>query len=293
MAIMQMYEKKLQSYIARMGDIPYNTLFYYYLHLRCGVLPPFLSFARPVTFNDKIIYLKRNKIYADCQKYADKIAVRDYVADVLGDEYLVPLIAVWRNAKEISLEGMPDRFVMKMNHGSGMNIFCADKRTFDLERATLLLNKWANIDYFEIGKEWQYRGISPRIMAEEMLWPDDGSELKDFKIFCFHGEPRFIQVDINRYTNHTRNFYDLAWNKLPFTILYPSCACIVEKPKMLDDMLHAATKLSQPFIFARIDLYNTNNQVFFGEITFGQGGGFEPIKPRKYARILGEYIKLE
>jgi len=171
-------------------------------------------------------------------------------------------------------------------------IVCHAKNRLDIHETNRRLDRWLSVDYYTIGREYQYRDIERRIFAEQMLVPPEGGELKDYKIFCFNGEPRFVQADIDRNTNHTRNFYDLDWRRLPFTILYPGYDGNVDRPACLEEMLEVARKLSRPFEFVRIDLYAQGREVFFGEITFHHEGGFGPILPRSYARILGDYITL-
>lgn len=283
----------LRRIVTACGDSFYNTCNYYYLHLRTRVLPPRLHLRKPVTFNDKIIYLKMHMRYPDAYRYADKLLVRDYVASTCGPRYLVPLVGTWKSSSEIDYEALPDQFVLKTNHGSTMNVLCHDKRTLNIGEVNRTLDRWLRTNYFDIGREYQYKDIEPRILAEQMLTPEDGGELKDYKVFCFHGEPRFVQVDIDRHTDHKRNFYDLDWKRLPFTILYPGHEDDVPRPGPLQEMLHVARVLSQPFVFARIDLYVVAERIYFGEITLHHGGGFEPILPRRYARILGNYIDLD
>jgi hypothetical protein len=233
-----------------------------------------------------------NVRYKEACRYADKLAVRDYIAKTIGNEYLIPLLGSWSLAQEIPYDSLPNRFVLKTNHASGTNVIVNDKKGLDVDAVSQKLDGWLALNYFDVGREYQYKDIVPRILAEEMLVTEDGTELKDYKIFCFHGEPKFIQVDIDRHTNHTRNFYDLDWNQLPFTILYPGYDGVVSKPHSLDEMIGIARKLSSDFVFSRIDLYNTDKKIYFGEITFHHEGGFGPILPKDYAYILGDYIDL-
>jgi hypothetical protein len=279
--------------IAACGDRFYNHFFYYYLHLKKGVYPKFPSFKKPETFNEKIIFLKTKVKYPEAHKFADKILVRSYVENTVGKEYLIPLIGTYNSAGEIDYTSLPDRFVLKANHGSGMNILCNDKARLNIKKANEALEAWLQVNYFDVGREYQYQGIMPRLLCEELLLDENDKELKDYKLFCFRGEPKFIQVDIDRHSNHTRNFYDLEWNRLPFSILYPQFAGPVTKPDKLDEMVGVARALSQLFIFSRIDLYYVKNRIYFGEITLHHGGGFEPITPKLYDRILGGYIDLK
>lgn len=286
----------LLKIIAGLGDKFYNYFIYYYLHLKNRLIPfitaPPLSMKNPKTFNDKIVYLKMNIRYKDAYRYADKILVRDYIAKKIGKEHLIPLLGKWSSSQEIPYDTLPNQFVLKTNHASGTNIIVKDKNCLDIDVTNKTLNDWLSINYFDRGREYQYRDIEPRILAEEMLIPEDGKDLKDFKIFCFSGVPRIIQVDVNRHTNHTRNFYDIEWNRLKFTILYPEYHGTVEKPEKLNEMLFIAKTLSHKFIFSRIDLYVVQQKIYFGEITFHHEGGFGPILPKEFAYTLGRYINV-
>jgi hypothetical protein len=279
--------------VAACGDRFYNTFFYYYLHLRNRIFPKVPDFKYPKTFNEKIIYLKTKIKYPCAYKFTDKILVREYVERIIGPSYLIALLGCYNSPNMIDYTSLPKKFVLKTNHGSGMNILCYDKSRLNIEKTNRTLKTWLKINYFDIGREYQYRNIRPRILCEEMLLDENGKDLKDYKLFCFNGEPKFIQVDIDRHTNHTRNFYDLEWGRMPFTILYPQFSGYISKPPNLGEMIRVARDLSQPFVFARIDLYSVANKVYFGEITLHHGGGFEPIMPRVYDKILGDYIKLE
>jgi hypothetical protein len=279
--------------ISRLGDKYYNIINFYYLHLRRGVLPYCLNIKNPATFNEKIIYLKTNVKYSNSHVYADKLKVRNFVKQVSAGKYLVPLLGVWESSKDINYKELPNKFVLKTNHGSGMNIVCMDKKLLNIKRINQKLEKWIKTNYFDIGREYQYKDIKPRILAEKMLVTKGGKEPNDYKFFCFNGTPKFIQVDIDRHTNHTRSFYDINWNHLPFTILYPPYTGELVKPEMLSEMLDLAEKLSQRFIFARIDLYSIERNIYFGEITFHPEGGFGPILPREFDLLLGGYLKLE
>lgn len=282
----------LRRFVAGLGDYWYNTISYYYLHLRSGALPSLLRWRSPKSLNDKIIFLKTRYRYPQAHTYADKLLVRDYVASVAGDKYLVPLLGVYGSSAEINYDTLPDKFVLKANHGSAMNIICHDKQTLPFGEVGQVLDGWLKINYYEIGREYQYKDIAPKLFAEQMIIAEDGGEVKDYKVFCVHGRPKFVQVDVDRHTNHTRSYYDIDWNRLPFTILYPAYGGEVEKPRKLSEMLWLADRLANPFVFARVDLYAEGDRIYFGEITLHHGGGFEPILPREYARSLGNLIDL-
>jgi len=283
----------IRMLISRFGDLPYNYFNYYYLHLKKFVFPSILNINKPRSFNEKIIYLKIHNRYNNSHIYADKILVRDYVANKIGESYLIPLLGIYDSPEDIDFTNLPEQFVIKTNHASGQVIICHSKRTLDIHKTIRMLRYWLSINYYEIGREYQYKNIKPRILIEKYLDPDNDGELKDYKIFCFDGKPKFIQVDVDRHTNHKRNFYDLEWNKLPFQILYPPYEEDIQPPASLKEMIRCASKLAEGFILVRIDFYCVRKKVYFGEITLHPEGGFGPIVPHKYDRILGDLINLD
>jgi hypothetical protein len=270
----------------------YNRLNYYYLHLKVGILPKSLNLTDPKTFNEKIIWLKLNYRSPHAQVLADKVAVKSYVSKKLAGVSLMPTLGVYSNAQDIDYDKLPNSFVMKVNHGSGWNILCKDKskiKTFEINDK---LNQWLGINYYDIGKEYQYHAIEPKILCETYMENEDGSPLVDYKIFCFSGEPKYIQVDLDRFGSHRRNYYNIEWEMIPFTTLYPLGNKQIEKPKLLSDMLAIARELANGHPFARVDLYEINNAIYFGEFTFHPGGGFEPFIPQRYDLILGDLLNL-
>lgn len=275
-----------------MGDLVYNHFFYYYLHLKNGVTPKRLDLKNPTTFNEKTIWMKMYHRYKDAHVLADKILVKEFVKEKVGEEYIIPNITIYDDASNINLDALPSSFVMKANHGSGWNIICPDKEALDLPKVRTQLTRWLKTNYSDIGKEYQYRDIVPKILCEQYLESSKDEPLIDYKIFCFSGEPTYIQVDLDRLTNHTRNFYDLDWNLLPFTTLYPLGKRQLAKPEKLEEMLSIARVLSAGLKFARIDLYFHRKSIYFGEITFHHGGGFEPFTPPEYDGILGGLLDI-
>lgn len=275
------------------GPYFYNYINYIYLHLKRGQIPKPLNLATPKTFNEKLIYLKLNYRHPNAHIYADKLAVREYVKNKVGDEYLIPIIKVYDQPDDIKFEELPKQFVLKLNHGSGMNIICKDKSKLDKITALKNLEKWYSQNYYEVGGEYQYSDITTKVFAERYMETKSGSgDLNDYKIFCFDGVPKFVQVDVDRFDNHKRAFYDLKWNRLPFTILHPNYEGEVEKPERLIKMLEIARSLSKGFPHIRVDLYTVEGKIYFGELTFHHGGGFEPFFPQKFNRKIGDYLRL-
>lgn len=269
----------------------YNHFFYYYNHLKKGILPKRLNLKDPVTFNEKTIWLKLYQRDELACVVADKVLVKDYVKGLIGEQYLIPTIGVYSSPSDIDFDELPEAFVLKANHGSAWNIICPRKGELDFDFVRKSLTEWLNTNYYSIGKEYQYREIQPKIICEHYL--DSCQEcLVDYKFFCFSGKPVFVQVDLDRHTNHRRNFYDLEWNLMPFTTMYPMGPGQHPRPTGLSEMICIAEKLSTNFKFARIDLYYHKSRVYFGEITLHHGGGFEPFMPQDFDRILGNYLLL-
>jgi len=270
----------------------YNHFFYYYLHLKNGQVPKILDLRSPKTFTEKIIWLKMNQHYNFAGLFADKIRVKDYVADKIGAHYIIPTLGTYETASEIDFAALPESFILKANHGSGWNIICLDKSKCDWEITRSKLEYWLSTNYYDLGKEYQYRDIKPKLLWEELLENTPDTPLIDYKIHCFSGNPTFIQVDLDRFTKHTRNFYDLDWNLVPFTTLYPLGKRLIPRPAALSEMLDIAQQLSENLKCVRIDLYFHKDKVYFSEITFHHGGGFEPFFPSEYDHMLGDLIIL-
>lgn len=267
-------------------------LYYYYEHFKHRKFPKYPNFSKPKTFNEKIIWLKLNKLYNNAYILADKYLVRDYIKDKIGDKYLIPLIGVFSNSKEINFNSLPNSFVLKTNHGSGWNILCDKKKDLNEYEIKRKLDYWLNLNYYNIGLEYQYKKIKPLIICETYLTNNKSNPLIDYKLFCFNGLVKYIQVDIDRFTNHTRKFYDTNWNVQPFSTLYPRSSKNLEKPSCLNEMIEIANILSCEFHFLRVDLYYYEGKIYFGELTFHHGGGYEPFHPSEYDRILGQELKI-
>lgn len=245
----------------------------------------------PKTFNEKMLhsryYLKEYPI----PDFADKVLVRKQIADLIGQKYLVPVLGVFNNPDEIDFIQLPNRFVIKTNHGSGWNIVCQNKSKLDIENLKQIIGKWLQLNYYDVGREWQYKNIKPKILVEQFLTNINGTPITDFKLFCFNGAPKYIQVDIDRFTNHRRQFYDLNWNLQKFTTLFKWESNPLPKPKNLEEMILIGKKLSEGWSFVRVDLYNDGNNIYFGELTLNHGGGCEPFIPYKYDLLLGQLLK--
>jgi hypothetical protein len=214
---------------------------------------------------------------------SDKEHVKQFVRAELGDEYNVPTIAVLRSPQEVDAFDFPPDCCIKPTQASGQVILRKDGAAIDRDR----IKRWFDINYYRAGREWNYRALKAKVIVEPLIF--GGTNVEDFKIFCFNGEPRLIQVDIDRYVNHTRKFFDVNWNEQDFSILYPRSEAEFPRPQSLEKMLRAARILSASFSFVRIDLYSDGAQVLVGEITNcseNAGGLFVPRQAEKRASEL-------
>jgi len=282
----------LRHLASMLGDRFYNATLYPYLHLKNGIFPPALRMRHPVRFNHKLIWLKMNYRHPDAHRYADKLLVKELVSKAVGAHVVIPTLGSWEDPRQIDFAALPESFVLKANHGSGWNIMVPSKANFDTQAAQRTLGGWLSRNYFDIGREYQYSRISPRILAEPLLTARGGGALLDYKFFCFGGEPQIVQVDFDRFTHHTRNYYSLSWERLPLRILYPNYEGPVARPEALDEMILIARCLAVGFPFIRVDLYSLDGRVLFGELTFHPGGGFEPVTPDEWDRRLGDLLRL-
>jgi hypothetical protein len=253
----------------------------------------FIDFKNPKTFNEKIQWLK---IYGNLQKYTnlvDKYEVRKHIAETIGEKYLIPLIGVWDKFEDIDFEKLPSQFVLKCTHDSASAVICMDKTVLNIKETQNKLNRCLKRNYYNGGREIQYKNIKPRIICEKYMVDESGFELKDYKIFCFSGVPKIIQVDFGRFINHKRNLYDIEWNYIPAYIKYPTDPnLIIAKPKKLAEMLNLAKILSKNIPHVRVDFYLIHDEIYFGELTFTHGNGFEKFEPEEFALQMGNWIEL-
>ena len=227
------------------------------------------------------------------QKKVDKFEAKKYVASIIGEKYIIPTIACWDNVDDIDWNKLPNQFVLKVTHDSGGIIICKDKEMLNIKNTISILKKSIKRDYYMLHREWPYKNIQRRIIAEDYM-SDNSGELTDYKLMCFDGLCKCIFTCTDRYSKSGLKvtFYDTKWNILPFERHYKSLKKPEKKPEKLDEMIMLAEKLSQNIPFVRIDFYVINKEIFFGEITFYPGSGFEEFTPFKWDEILGSWIKL-
>ena len=240
-----------------------------------------LNLDNPSKLTEKIQYRKlfeHNPLYA---KLTDKYAAREWVKEQIGEEYLIPLLGVWDRAEDIPFKSLPNEFVLKTNNGSGMNIIIRDKKSINRKMIVEQLDYWLKYPFWAQFGEFHYKDIKPKIIAEEYINQMDG-DLLDYKIYCFDGNPSFIQVigerDITRHTGR-QAIYDFKWNRLPWTTeTYPAFSHEITKPVLLDELYRIGKILSKGFGFVRVDLYIIDDQVKFGEMTFTPRYGIFPYR---------------
>lgn len=258
-------------------------------------VPPRLD--APVTLNEKLQASKLLPATPLQTTAADKLAVRDLVSRTCASDLLVPLLSYWDRPSDVDFAALPASFVLKDTHTSGDVLVVRDQATLDLSRTRLLMARWLRRDYYLQSLEPQYRDIPRRLLAEALLLEPDGSEPLDYKFHCFGGRPVAVQVDIARATRHRRNFYsaDADWRLLPFvwserlpdgSPAWPNGPA-VPRPDALADMLEVAARLAAPWPYVRVDLYYIGRHIYFGELTFHHGGGFEPFWPAETDARLG------
>ena len=285
----------IKTFLKLIPDRLYYYFAYYYLHLRKRQIPKILNLKNPNTFNEKIICEKIKNRFPGANLLVDKYEVRAFIKETIGPEYLIPLLGVYENVNEINFSKLPSQFVLKANQGSGWNILVKNKRKMNEKAVKKKLSAWLRKDYYQIGREWQYKGIKNKIIAEKLLVTSPQEQLMDYKFFCFRGKPELIQVDIDRFSNHSRNFYDLEWNLKPFGLLYPRSSKKIYPPDNLAEMIYLvkkiANRLKENMDFVRIDMYYHNGQIYFGEITFHAEGGCAPFFPQEYDQKLGNYFE--
>lgn len=255
-----------------------------------------LNLKNPQTYNEKLQWLKlhdRKDIYT---KMVDKYEVKEYVAKIIGEKYIIPTYGVWDNFDDINFNTLPEQFVLKCTHDSGGLIIVKDKSKLDMQAARKKIMKCLKRNYYSHGREWPYKNVKPRIIAEKYMEEkgiNTEEGLRDYKIFCFDGEPKLIQVDYNRFDNHKRNLYTTDWNYVEASIKYPTDPNHqIAKPTPLNEMLDVARKLSQGMPHLRVDLYCVEDKVYFGELTLCHGTGMETFSPESLGIEMGKWLKL-
>ncbi len=250
----------------------------------------------PATFNEKLQWLKlynQNTLYT---ALVDKIAVKEYISSEIGQQYIIPTLGVWNSAVEIDFSSLPDKFVLKCNHNSSVGLcICRDKNNLDIKNAIRKLTKGLKQNYYLSEREWPYKNIPRKILAEQYLENSEVGGLTDYKIHCFNGVPKFILVCKDRFapTGLTEDFFTTEWEHMPVKRPnIPNATTPILKPEKLDEMLSLAEKISKDIPFLRVDLYYVDGKIYFSELTFFPASGFAPFEPEEWDKTFGDWLVL-
>lgn len=254
-----------------------------------------LNLDDPKTFSEKIQWLKLYDRKPEYTKMVDKYEVKKYVADHIGGEYLIPTLGVWNHFNEIDFDKFPDQFVLKCTHDSHGLSICKDKTKWNKREAKKKLEQGLHRNYYYGLREWPYKNVKPRILAEKYMEDAETKELRDYKFFCFNGQVRamFIATDRQDSSTDTKfDFFDMKGNHLPFTNGHPNAQPCPQLPVNFNRMQELAEVLSKDIPHVRVDFYEVNKKIYFGEITFFHWSGLKPFDPPEWDRIFGEWIDL-
>ena len=254
-----------------------------------------LNWQNPETFTEKLQWLKLYGRDPQYVRLVDKYDVKEYIKNTVGEEYIIPTLGIWERAEDIDFDSLPEQFVLKCTHDSGSVIICKDKKTFDRSAAVKSLNAKLQRNLFWWNREWVYKDIKPRVIAEKYMEDTKTRELRDYKLFCFDGVPKLIFVATDRQSKENEtafDFFDMDYNWLDIRNGHPNASVHPEKPVTFEQMKALASKLSKGFPEARIDFYEIDGKIYFGEITFFHNGGFMPFDPDSWDYEIGKWLKL-
>ena len=253
-----------------------------------------LDLKNPKTYSEKLMWLKIHDNNPEYSELVDKYAVKAIVAQKIGEQYVIPTLGVWDRPEDIEWDKLPDRFVLKTTHGGGNTgvVICKEKASFDRENAIEKLNKSLKQDIYKTLREWPYKNVPRRIIAEQYI-ESDNNDLPDYKFFCFDGEVKALFVGTERGTGNVKfDYFDANFNHLDLVQLHPMSGRIIPKPVCFEEMKEVASKLSKGIPHVRIDLYEVNGHAYFGEYTFYHHGGCVPFHPQKWDEVFGSWITL-
>lgn len=261
------------------------------IRVTCGYWP---NWRNPKTYNEKLNWLKLNDRRPEYTMMVDKYAVKDYVSIIIGSEYVIPTIGVWDNPEDIEWDALPNRFVLKTTHGGGNEgvVICKDINTFDREKAIEKLNKSLKQDIYRKLREWPYKNVPRRIIAEKFIEGENG-DLPDYKFFAFDGVVRALFIGSERGSGDVKfDYFDAEFNHLDLVQYHPMSGRNIPKPENFEEMKEIASKLSRGIPNVRVDLYNVKGKIYFGELTFFHHGGVTPFHPQEWDYTFGSWITL-
>ena len=261
---------------------------YYFAHFK-----KFCNLKKPNTYNEKLNWLKlhdRNPLYTTL---VDKYEAKEYVAQIIGNEYIIPTLGVWDSFDDIDFDKLPNQFVLKCTHDSEGLVIVKDKNKLDKKAAKEKIEAALKQNFYYIGREWPYKNVKPRIIAEQYMEDHVDGELRDYKFFCFDGEPKAMYIASDRASDHVKfDYYDLKFNHLDIKQKYPHAQEALRKPVTFEKMIDFSKILSKGFPHVRVDFYEVDGHLYFGELTFYHLSGFIPFEPDRWDKVFGDWLKL-
>lgn len=266
------------------------------LYLKCmyrSALGRKADLKNPKNYNEKLQWLKLHDRDPRYTRMVDKLAAKDYVSERIGPEYIIPTLGVWDRVEDIDFDALPERFVLKCTHDSAGLVICTDRAAFDIPAAKEKLRRCLKRNFYYSGREWPYKNVPRRIIAEAYMEDETFHELRDYKIFTFGGEPKLMHLVSNRQNAQEEtygDFYDAQFNHVDLTMGHSNAPQPPEKPQNFEKMLSLARILAKDTAHLRVDFYEVNGHVYFGELTFFQDSGLADVQPPHWNRTLGEWI---
>lgn len=273
------------------AHVPADELISRMYRIRMGREP---DLKDPKTYTEKLQWLKLHDHRPEYTEMVDKLAAKDYVAGKIGPEYVIPLLGVWDRVEDIDLDALPDRFVLKTTHDSGGIVICKDKHSLDPDAVRKKLKPFLKRNYYDQNREWPYKNVPHRIIAERYMEDTTTAELRDYKFFTFGGEPKVLYIAQGRGRGEptVADFFDMEFNHLPFTIDHDMAPVPPEKPRCFEEMKRLAAILSAGTPQLRVDFYEVDGKVYFGEMTFFHCSGMDAFHPEEWDRTFGDWVRL-
>ncbi len=279
--------KKIKYAMRIVPDKAYIQM-YYFAHFK-----RFCNLRNPETYNEKLNWLKLHDRNEEYTKLVDKYEVKEYIASIIGEDYIIPTLGVWNHFDDIDFEKLPNQFVLKCTHDSEGLVIVKDKSKLDKVAAKEKLEAALKQNFYYIGREWPYKDVKPRIIAEKYMEDHVDGELRDYKFFCFDGQPKAMFIASDRASDHVKfDYFDLEFNHLDIKQKYPHAQNTLRKPETFDKMIEFSKILSKGFPHVRVDFYEVDGRLYFGELTFYHFSGFMPFEPSKWDKTFGDWIHL-
>ncbi len=279
--------KRIKYVLRAIPDKAYIQI-YYFLRFK-----KICNLNNPQTFNEKLNWLKLNDRDPLYTRIVDKYEAKNYISEIIGEEYIIPTLGVWDNFDDIDFSQLPTQFVLKCTHDSEGIVIVTDKSSLDIDMARKKITAALRQNFYYIAREWPYKNVKPKIIAEQYMEDYVDGELRDYKFFCFDGVPKAMYIASGRNKGNTKfDFFDLDFKHLDITQKYPNSLSQLRKPDTFDQMIKLSRKLSEGFSHVRVDFYEVNGNLYVGELTFYHLSGMVPFKPAKWDKIFGDWLKI-